>query len=38
VLALEQILPELHQRGYEFVTVSDLMKRYGKTKKVGKDD
>lgn len=38
VQALEQILPELHRRGYEFVTVSDLMKRYGKTKKVGKGD
>lgn len=38
VQALEQILPELQQRGYEFVTVSDLMKRYGKTKKVGKGD
>ncbi|GED71345.1 polysaccharide deacetylase family sporulation protein PdaB [Brevibacillus reuszeri] len=38
VQALKQILPELQRRGYQFVTVSELMKGYGKIKKVGKGD
>ncbi|MGG1660545.1 polysaccharide deacetylase family protein [Brevibacillus sp. NRS-1366] len=38
IQALKQILPQLQKRGYQFVTVSELMKRYGKTKKVGKGD
>jgi len=37
VEALRAILPELQKRGYEFVTVSEMMKLYDSTKKVGKD-
>lgn len=36
VEALRQILPELHKRGYQFITVTEMLKQYGKTKKVGK--
>ncbi len=36
VQALKEILPELQNRGYQFVTVSELMNHYG-TKKVGKN-
>lgn len=32
--ALEQILPELKNRGYQFVTVSELMRGYGRAKQV----
>ncbi|WNC14006.1 polysaccharide deacetylase family protein [Brevibacillus brevis] len=38
VQALQQILPELKKRGYQFVTVSEMMRLYGKTKKVGQGD
>ncbi|RNB77968.1 polysaccharide deacetylase family protein [Brevibacillus panacihumi] len=35
--ALRMVLPELQKRGYEFITVSEMMKLYDNTKKVGKD-
>ncbi|QRG66897.1 polysaccharide deacetylase family protein [Brevibacillus choshinensis] len=38
VKALREILPVLQKRGYEFVTVSEMMRLYGKTKKVGQGD
>ncbi|KQL46147.1 chitooligosaccharide deacetylase [Brevibacillus choshinensis] len=38
VKALREILPELQKRGYQFVTVSEMMRLYGKTKKVGQGD
>ncbi|MFC8684155.1 polysaccharide deacetylase family protein [Brevibacillus porteri] len=34
VQALEQILPELKNRGYKFVTVSELLRGYGRAKQV----
>ncbi|MGG4443193.1 polysaccharide deacetylase family protein [Brevibacillus fortis] len=34
VQALEQILPELKKRGYKFVTVSELLRGYGRAKQV----
>ncbi|TKI59032.1 chitooligosaccharide deacetylase [Brevibacillus antibioticus] len=34
VQALEEILPELKNRGYKFVTVSELLRRYGRAKQV----
>jgi len=37
VKALREILPELKKRGYQFVTVSEMIRLYGKTKKVGQD-
>lgn len=38
VEALREILPKLRERGYHFVTVSDLMSQYGKARKVGQGD
>ncbi|MED1791973.1 polysaccharide deacetylase family protein [Brevibacillus nitrificans] len=38
VQALRKILPELHKQGYQFVTVSEMMRLYGKTKKVGQGE
>jgi peptidoglycan-N-acetylglucosamine deacetylase len=37
VEALKIIMPELKKRGYQFVTVSELMKHRNNTKKVGKN-
>ncbi|MED1799638.1 polysaccharide deacetylase family protein [Brevibacillus porteri] len=34
VQALEQVLPELKNRGYKFVTVSELLRGYGRAKQV----
>jgi peptidoglycan/xylan/chitin deacetylase (PgdA/CDA1 family) len=38
VKALQEILPELQKRGYRFVTVSEMMRLYGKTRKVGQGE
>lgn len=35
--ALREILPELQKRGYQFITVSEMMKLYDNTRKAGKE-